>query len=284
MALSVRVYPDLGLSAIRIHKGGGFRIWTLARALDKEGRGWIYQANLYNLQKDNRVRRRTFFYWLKQARELGMFIDGERGKIFLLSLEKTAKIFYVSYLHSNFIMPARKLTGKGWRSFVFASMHTEKPCSRQTLKTITGISPRTQARYDAVAKVKRKPNIYVTDRPASDLPGACEYGKEATNFILYDPKTKTSKLAHKRPDSREPYGNPIILRSKWEVNKRLCSANSCNYSFLSSRQWANSVHVIFHDTQEKAENAASKNGRLDLAIDAFYLSRRTSKVNFYSLA
>jgi hypothetical protein len=240
--------------------------------------------NLYDLLKENKVGKRTFFYWLKQARGLELFTDGKGGKIYLLSLEKTAKVFHVSYLHSDFIIPARKLTGKGWRSLVFASIHTEKPCSRQTLKTLTGISPRTQAHFDAVAKVKRKSNIYVTDRPASDLPGACEYGKEATNFILYDAKTKTSKLAHKRPDSHEPYGNPVNLRSKWKVNKRLCSANSCNYSSLSDRQWANSVHVIFHDTQEKAENATRKNGRLDLAIDALYLSRRTSTVNFYSLA
>jgi hypothetical protein len=284
MAQSVRVYPDLGLSSIRLHKGGAYRVWTLARVLDQAGRGWIFQADLFALAKDCKVRRRTFFYWLNQARELGLFTDGKGGKIYLLSLEKTAKILQVYYLHSSVEMPARKLTGKGWRAFVFASIHNDKPCSRNTLKLLTGISPRTQARYDAVAKVKRKSNIYVTNQPASDLPGAREYGTEATNFIFFDAKTKTSKLAHKRPDSRKPYGNPVSIRSKWEVNKQLCSADSCNHSSLSDRQRANTVNVIFHETRKGAEGAARKNGRLDLVIDAFYLSRRTRSANFYLLA
>jgi hypothetical protein len=174
--------------------------------------------------------------------------------------------------------------GKGWRAFVFASTHNGKPTSRQILNRLTGISCRTQARYDKIAKVKRKANIYITNRPASDLSGAVEFGREATNFVFYDTKNKTSKLAHKRPDSRQPYGHPVKICSKWEINKRLSSANSGNHSSLSDKQWANNPHVIFHDTRKAAEAAARKYGRLDLRIDSFFRSRHTANTNFYSLA
>jgi hypothetical protein len=285
MLRSVRVFPDLGLASITQHQTGPYRAWTLARALDQDRSGKVSQTALAALGREMKVNRRTWYVWIKQARALGLLIDDKSGKVvFLLSLEKTAKILHVHFIHSSVEMPARKLTGKGWRAFVFASIHNGKPTSRQTLKKMTGIAPRTQARYDAVAKTRRKKNIYVTNRPAADLPGAIDYGREATNFIVYDTKSKLSKLAHRRPDSRHPYGHPVKIRSKWEINKRLCSANSGNHPLFSDGQRANNLNVIFHNTRKEAEKAARVNGRFNLRLDSFYRSKQTAKANFYSLA
>jgi hypothetical protein len=111
MLQSVRVFPDLGLASIHQHQTGPYRAWTLARALDQQGRGWIYRADLESLAKECKINRRIWFYWLNQARELGLLKESKGGIVYLLSLEKTANILHVNYLHSSVDMPACKLAG-----------------------------------------------------------------------------------------------------------------------------------------------------------------------------
>ena len=277
--MDIRVYSELGLASIRLHKTGAFRVWSMARQLDPGGQGWIEIDDLNTLRDACKVKPRTWFYWLAQARAEGWLMDGRPGVIRMQSLVKTAQDLEVEKINRRVDIPAKKLTGKSWRAYVFASIHNGKPTSRQTLKKLTGVSCRTQARYDKVVKTKRKKNIFVTDQPASLLRAAIEYGSEATNFTYYDKETKQNNLAHRRPDSRKAYGKPDILRDRWEKNKILYSANTCNYSFFGLRD--NGMIVLFHDKMKAAEQTARKNGKKDIVVDAFYRVNRSVKACFY---
>ena len=277
------VYTDLALAAIHRNMSGAFRVWTLARAIDQDqgGLGRISSADLFDQAKAAKVKRSTFYGWLAQAKANKWLQEGRSGELYLSGIVNIAKLLKVERLYTRLELPAAKLTGKGWRAFVFAATHNGRPTSRQTLKDITGISQRTQARYDHRAKTKRTKSIYVTDRPASDLQAVKEFSPEATAFVYYDKKTRTAWVAHRRPDIRTPYGKPEILRRRWKVNLKLTSAKIRNYSNFSNTR-GNGLQMIFHRDQDQANRAARRNGKNDLKIDAFYPIKRTSEAVIYA--
>lgn len=281
MRTPAQVYPELGLSSIRLHLSGAFRIWTLARSLDQVGRGSLLTSDLLEHSKGLHVKRATFYRWLAQARNAGIITEGKPGVLYLSGLARVSSILEVDRITRRVNMPPSKLAANGWRAYVFASIHNGKPTSRQTLKAITGISPRTQSRYDRVARTKRKKSILITDMPASHLQAVKEFSTEPTAFVYYDKKNKRRVVAHRRPDIRKAYGSPEPIRSKWEINLKLqSSADTCNYSILGLR--GNGIQKIFFPTMKKATAAAIRNGKLDLPqVDTFYPTKRTASCVFY---
>ena len=267
---SIRVYPDLALASIRLHVTGAFRAWTLAKHLDTDGRGWIERVKLDALAAEMGVKKRTWQYWVEQAYKTGYFMPSHSGGIRLLSLAKVATLLGVERIHrrTKALEKGDAFTGQLWRASVFASTHNGKPTSRKTLRELTGISQRTQARYDKRVKTKRTINIYITDKPASDLPGAIEYGGEATNFAY------KGKVAHRRPDSRAAYGEPETVSKRWRINE-LLSANLGIIPNSLATQRDNSLRVIFIQDQKKAEKAARRNGAKDVLGDVFYQAAST---------
>jgi len=279
----VNVYTDLALAAIHAKKSGALRLWCFARMLDQGGRGCILAAELYKTLQGLKVTHTTFYRWLAQAKAAQFITEGRPGVLYLAALAKVAGLLKVDRLTRKVEMPALKLTAKGWRAFVFAATHNGRPTSRQTLEALTGISQRTQARYDHLAKTKRKKSIYVTDRPASQLEAVKEHSTEATAFIVYDKKSRRRVVAHRRPDMRTPYGQPEAIRPKWEINlKLLSSAKIRNHSFSIG---ATGTQMIFYRTLDQATHAAQRNGRLDLPqVDTFYPIKCTQAATFYARA
>lgn len=171
---TIKLYPDIARAMLRQELANSGRLWLALRYLDQKQQGWLrIDVARERLTKKTAVLR--LFGW-RQLRNLlqtgkGIFWERDRDRIWLYGVEKVAQKLEISRLRGFPIkLPLQHLTqGIGvFRAHLYASIHSGRrqanPISRERLKQLSGITPRTQRQYDRIARVKRVQNIAIGGR------------------------------------------------------------------------------------------------------------------------
>ena len=169
---TVTVYPSLLLAMLKQNQEAAGRVYLLLRYLDKAGRGWLPVAEIRE-QLTRKGSPLKVIGW-RRLRQLlhqgeGVFWERDReGRLWLRSALKIALELDCNRLKGKRVdLPIKTLLGGigEVRAHFYASFHSGRtaanPISRQTLESITGLSPRTQRDYDRIANVQRQRNLAV---------------------------------------------------------------------------------------------------------------------------
>ena len=148
------------------------RVYLLLRHLDKNGRGWLPVDEI----RERLTRKESPLKVMGWRRLRQLFHQGEgvfwerddQDRLWLRSALKIALELDCHRLQGKRVeLPLKALLGGigTVRAHFYASFHsgrsTDNPISRDTLESITGLSPRTQRAYDHLAGVKRQRNMAV---------------------------------------------------------------------------------------------------------------------------
>jgi hypothetical protein len=177
----VKLYPLLGLAAIKSKRGGAWRVWTIAQSIDLQGSGSIIQKALRQKLTELGVGDRQQRRWISAALQ-GGFFRGYKGKFYLSGLVNVAIILDLREIGLPALVGSHSLVTKSWRARIWSAylmtLH-ERPLAQITKLTVTGILPRTQQRYQKVEPGCARPNISRTDLRPDQIPGMVETGQGA---------------------------------------------------------------------------------------------------------
>jgi hypothetical protein len=276
---TIKIYPNLGLSAIKYNAGGAWRLWEFARFLDKSGSGAILEEELLDLCKSLNVNGGTYQRWLRQAKALGLFRSVYNDKkLLILSLIKTCLTFNCVRINTRRVeMPINCFTDKRWRAFVWSGYEMEfrgHPISRETLYKLTGKHPCTQRRNDNSTEVVRHKNYALSNMNESHLPIEKEHGRHKGLFIINTGSKKV--LAWRLPDSRS--SETVFLSGKGmsrKVNHILGSYQTPG----ADAEWIR----LFNHTEDQLETTNKKLAKSEHRHphEIYSLSHRTKGVSLW---
>jgi hypothetical protein len=170
----VRLYPGLGLGMLQREMAAPGRLWLMLRYLDEQGQGVlrvaIIQHKLTTKQQPLRLcGKRQLRNLLRQGE--GVFWSRDRERLWLHSAARVAQALGVERLSGHPVaLPVRALLdGIGtFRAHLYAAFHSGRrraaPISRAVQEELTGISGRSQRRYDSQAGVQVQTNVAVAGR------------------------------------------------------------------------------------------------------------------------
>lgn len=146
----LKIWPQLGLRAIKTNRSGAWRLWELARHLDEQGSGRVELSSLRKLIVTQAgAHRSTFSRWLRQAENCGAIVIADEY-VYYVNLGRMAAILGAERITRPAAITTETLIRQGWRKHVWAgylATVATNPISQRTKKQLTGISARTQARY-----------------------------------------------------------------------------------------------------------------------------------------
>ena len=178
----IKIQSEVILRACKIKAAGALRLWFLAKSFDTQGAAKVnLSAFRAYLIDDLGMKRSAVYLWLKKALDLRIITQGTDGNTYLVSWERCYRILGIDRItaKSMELIDAKTLVSKGWINSVWACYirHFEnKPVGQRTLKELTGISERSQRRYEKKARIKKHANyIVMTGRKASELTGIKEF-------------------------------------------------------------------------------------------------------------
>lgn len=163
------ILPTLGLVAMQHKQGAGaWRLWVLSRYLDKSGsepRGYVHTDALQRSASRYGVSRRSFYNWMKAARQYGLLrYNNTKTRVIYTSEQKIRAFGPIPQDKHHAEVSIKKLMSKGWKATLWAGLvkanFDGQQISRRTLEDLTGITSRHQRQIDG--KVTRKKNIAVT--------------------------------------------------------------------------------------------------------------------------
>lgn len=184
----LRYFPILGSWAIsqkhELKAADAFRVWTVARSLDPEGAGIVSIAALRaRLRRLDRTES-TISKMISQAiaRDWIAKTSWKPGHLNLRSPGRIARSMGCYDVGNAVEMDERLLFTPGWKANVWAgveSLFDGRQISVKRLYELTGISPRSQARYRRQARVWTKPNYVKSKLSADHVPGLKVEGRAA---------------------------------------------------------------------------------------------------------
>jgi hypothetical protein len=288
----VKFWPLMGVAAAKHGEGGAWQAWTLAKSLDKSGTGAIPMADLQALVSDLGINPRTWQRWMAAACRLTL-IHVRSNSPELISLASHAAAAVLLGCDDIGTRPASiragDLTGKGWRSYVWAAYevtHGGRPISRAKQEQLTGVPTRTQRAHDNQAGVDRRPHYAISDQPTDELTIVSELGNHKGAFKFYDKKHPHGVLAWRLPDSRTTTAAESLQRGRSKkISKAIARLNFQRLndsSILGRVQRFDPGNVqalrIFHMTGQQLRAAERKIARMDLQPAAeLYLHRSYGK-------
>jgi hypothetical protein len=266
---TIETWPVLGLAAAANRGGGAWRLWTLARSLDKTGRGAILRVDLERAMRDAGKPAGTFRRWLADAKTFGVMTETMRADghmiLYLAGAIRAAQAFGCPHVGTRKAqVPVMSLLTRKWRSHVWAGYIAtlkERPVSRATMRKLTGIPERSQQAFERTAGVLPTANWAHDEVRATGnhLAGVREFERPAA-FLWFDHQKQMPVLVWRLPDNRHSpaeYSSAAKGRSR-KINKGL------RYPSSSVGRGNDKAIRIFHETQEAAKAAIKKAARLDL--------------------
>jgi hypothetical protein len=143
--------------------GGDWRLYVLAKALDRQGLGMIPRDDLRAYALALGVHVRTFQRWMTEARNHGLFIDVQaRGGEWMLLLPNPGAAAYgmgCEVGRRKVRIKADLLIGKGWKAHVWAGVEATsrlpggRQMARERLQALSSNHPQ------KVTRRKSKPNL-----------------------------------------------------------------------------------------------------------------------------
>ena len=238
-AATVAVYPSLLLATLKQDQAAVGRVYLLLRHLDAAGRGWLPVEEIRErLTRKGSPLKVMGWRRLRQIFNQGEDIFWERdaqGRLWLRSAAKIAlKLDCHRFKGNRVDLPIKTLLGGigTVRAHFYACFHSgrssENPISRETLESMTGLSPRTQREYDRLAQVKRQQNIALGPRYNKITAEEQSWQRGRAVFTFFDSQGKQGPknreyIAWRLPNS---YQAPHPKRSKGrqkKINQQLVS-------------------------------------------------------------
>lgn len=254
-----KILPLLGIKADQDKGGGAWRLWVLAKYIDRVGSGIIYRKDLEESAQKFGIHSRSLARWLADSIKRKWLVDITRRDhktlYRIVNPAHVAEGLGITRAGSSWaVIDIRQILGEGWKPIVWASFLAglPGPVSRETLFELTGVPVRTQTHYESQSSIQYTHNIAVSNRPADHTEGMQEAHSSAFEFTDYKRGRKTF-TAWRLPDTRHV---PIFVASRTGSRGRLRKINHTlsNTSLLSEQQ-ASSEDVVrlFYDDYKKAE-------------------------------
>jgi len=226
----VKIWPLLGLSAIKHRHGGAWRAWTLARALDGVGSGKVLSNELNSLMRGVGVESKTRRRWMADALKIGLLIPGKSGALFVVGLARAAALLNSPAIGLPAMVDGGALVRKGWRALTFEAYNStlRGPMSQNRKHRLTRISPRTQRNYIRAGLATSRRNFAIRNEPANHASGI----REVRGLAVFSPRTgaHAGKLIQRLPDWRiVPQTTAIaapVGRSR-KAQRKLLESTSC---------------------------------------------------------
>lgn len=173
--LSVKLYPELCFAALKAKLDKELCLWYELRALDPEGSNRIDLDGVFAALVPKVYSKATFYRTL--ARGHGRFWNiysaskpYNHSKVQIVGLCRVARLLGVDYVsRPREVLISSLIGGKARRAQLYSSFHKPdgfseaRPISRDSLKVVTGVSRRSQVRYDKIAGNRRFANFAVQD-------------------------------------------------------------------------------------------------------------------------
>jgi hypothetical protein len=192
---SVKLYPDIALGMLRQEQAPAGRIWLLLRAMDAQGRGWLYVDDVRALLTRKGAQFRVCGW--RHLRNLlhdgeGLFWHRDKERIWLHSAANVAISLEVARLTGRPVALPVEVLLKGIgtvRAHFYASFHSgrkhDNPVSRATLEDISGVNAPVQRYYEKATGVRKQRNLAVgeqyTDQNVQNR--AWHHGSAVFDFI-----------------------------------------------------------------------------------------------------
>lgn len=268
----LRFYPILGAQAISQKKelkaADAFRVWTVAKSLDPEGIGFVsiaaLRARFQRLDKS----KSTISRMINQAINRG-WVEKHEWRVGYLALKSPGKIaasMDCYEIGDHVEMDERLLFTSGWKAYVWAgveSLFDNRQISVRKLYQLTGVNPRSQARFRRLAKVRTKANYAQSELSADHVPGLKEKGRAALPM--------GANAGWRLPDTRfapafiQSCAKGRSRKNNQEARKTLC------YEARGTRK----VTRLFYDTLKAASK--SKTG------EVYYLLNPRKALNLHGV-
>ena len=235
---SIKVYPALAEGLLRQKQTAAGRLWLLFRFLDKNGAGWLEEADACRqvTEKSSPWRlcgKRQWRNLLKKGE--GTFWQRQNGRLWLNSVSKTAAALGVWQLNGRpVLIPLPHLTESigSARAHLYAAFHSSrtgdapKPIARGTLAAKFNITPRTQRAYEQKARVQTRHNYAIGKQETKNAQeqAAWQQGTAVFSFTDYAGKLgrpNRTYLAWQLPNQyRGPHQQTCRGRQK-RINREL---------------------------------------------------------------
>lgn len=263
---TITVYPDLLLTLLQQEVATAGRVWLLCRLLDGAGRGWLDVATVRQALtgKESQLK---ICGWRRLRQILadgkGIFWErDDRGRLWLYGRARVAAQLEIGrFQHDPVQLTVEQLTDTigNVKAHFYATLHSSRansdkanPISRETLETLTGVSGRTQQRYDERVGIEKQQAIGVGGSySAENQQNLLWQGKSTFKFI--DKKgqqgqTGTAYIAWHLPNQYGAVHQSAPTKQRRRLNKRLATHTSCKdstHDLAKHRAQGNVVNTLF---------------------------------------
>jgi len=283
----VSLYPVMAARAARRASsvGGGYRLYLLAKALDRQGLGAVPLAELREYARSLGLSAAQFRRWISEARNNDLLSDYETSAgVWMVIIRSAAKAAYALGCKDvgacKVSMKATDLMGAGWKGRIqagFIAATRGRPMTRLTMRELTGVPQRTQRYREMQAGVTRTANYCESDFSAYSI----DFLDSATeSFSKTFPHkgvfiTSDHKIAWRLPDIRTTDRAERIGRGRArKANATLHRMQHRTGSSILRRAFSDavapeiatneSVYVrIFNSTPDQRKASERKLARLD---------------------
>lgn len=213
---NVRHYPAVGLAFIKAECTPAGRLWLLGRWLDRSGAGFVSISALKARFCELRSPLRIFSCrWLRKIIHAGQgrLWDRDGDRLYLYGPARLLRQLNGERLTGDpVLLPVKTLTAtiREFKAAMYASFHAGRrdpgPISRACMTKVTGLSERSQRRYDGYAGVKRTANYLIGEghTKGGQQNQAAEHGRCVITFVDHNGthgKPGSKYLARRLPNS-----------------------------------------------------------------------------------
>lgn len=212
---SLSLWPVLAFRAYQKGYSHGFRLWTLARALDGKGSGKVKSLELRHAAGEVGLSTRDYHRYLRSAKKAGMLTSIQvksQTYYLILSTQKTALAMDCYYIGARRAkLPIGEFFKRDWLSLVWAGWIATlqgKPMSRDKMHALTGVSQRTQRLYEkarGITALIHYAHDETKDPAKIKMLKAfpVEEGGRPHAFVYKEKKTGKEIVTWRLPDSRQ---------------------------------------------------------------------------------
>lgn len=273
---AVTLYTGMAIAAARraSHVGGGYRLYVLAKAIDRRGTGRIRREDLRAFAYSLGVSPRQWQRWTNEARAADLFTDvqSQAGEWLLIlpNAGRAAAALHCQAVGLPVTIRADALFGTGWRARMwgaYEATYNGQPITRRRLQALSDVPERTQRYRDGQAGTLRTRNYSKSDRRADHLAGELEHGRHEGTFTTPDgyiawrlPNSYAASYATRRGKGRARKANRVIqaITASQHLDGLLPTQQPLSLDFDRA-----AIVTLFHRTPQKAAGTLRKLARSD---------------------
>lgn len=215
LPVSVSVWPILSFRAYQAGYSHGYRLWILARAIDKLGSGKVMAGELRAAAKEVGLSTKDYNRYLRSAKKAEMLTSIQvksKTQYLIKAVGKVAQSVNCFYIGPRkALLPLREIFARRWLSLMWSGWIATllgRPISRDKMRELTGVSPRAQTIYNKERGITSIPH-YAHDESKDPTKVAmlCDFPREQGGrpaaFIYKESKTGKEIVTWRLPDSRQ---------------------------------------------------------------------------------